>query len=83
VVRFGELSASGQALLAIMRQVGTNGALASKRRQQWSREEHRAKQDRYAVWLEKVEGTSIVNRVRFGRVFGSTFVHFAICSIFF
>ena len=59
--------AFGQRLASRIGQVGTNATLASKRRQQWSREEQRAKVEREAVWLERVQGTAIVNRGRFWR----------------
>ena len=48
--------AFGQRLTSRMSQVETNGALVNKRRQQWSREEYRAKLDREAAWLEMGAG---------------------------
>ena len=62
-----DVTAFGQRLVSRMSQVGSNGGLASKRRQQWSREEHWAKLEREASWLERVQGHSIVNRGRFWR----------------
>ena len=59
--------AFGQRLASRMNQVGKNGALASKRRQWWSREEEMAKLDREAAWLEKVQGQNILSRGRFWR----------------
>ena len=50
-----------------MSQLGTNGALAAQRRHQWSRVEHRAKLEKEAAWLERVQGVSIGNRGRFWR----------------
>ena len=64
------ITAFGQRLAARMSQVGTNGALANKRRQQWSREEYKAQLEREATWLERVQGNSIVNRGRFWRGVG-------------
>ena len=63
--------AFGQRLASRMNQVGKNGALASKRRQWWSREEQMAKLDREAAWLEKVQGQNIISRGRFWRGAGS------------
>ena len=59
--------AFGQRLAGRMSQVGTNGAMASKRRQQWSREEQKAQMEREASWLERVQGQTIINRGRFWR----------------
>ena len=61
------VTAFGQRLSSKMSEVGTNGALAAQRRHQWSREEQRAKLEREAAWLERVQGHSIVNRGRFWR----------------
>ena len=61
------VTAFGQRLTSRMSQVGTNGTLASKRRQQWGREEQWAKLEREASWLERVQGTGIINRGRFWR----------------
>ena len=61
------VTAFGQRLSSRMSQVGTNGALAALRKPQWSREEQRAKLEREAAWLERVQGHSIVNRGRFWR----------------
>ena len=61
------VTAFGRRLASRMNQVGSNGAMASKRRQQWGREEQRAKLEREAVWLEQVQGNSIINRGRFWR----------------
>ena len=43
-----------------MSQLGTNGALAAQRRHQWSRVEHRgrAKLEKEAAWLERVQGVN-------------------------
>ena len=63
--------AFGQRLASRIYKVGKNGALASKRRQWWSREEEMAKVDREAAWLEKVQGQNIISRGRFWRGAGN------------
>ena len=68
---FAIVTAFGQRLSARMSQVGSNGALASKRRQQCSREEYNAQIEREAMWLERVQGQSIVNKGPFWRGAGS------------
>ena len=55
----------GQRLQARMSLVGQGGISASQRRQQWSYEEERARQDRSAAWLTAVSGRDIVRRGRF------------------
>ena len=57
--------AFGQRLVSRMSQVGGQGAqLASQRRQQWGREEERARVDREAAWLSSLMGRDIVRRGR-------------------
>ena len=62
--------AFGERLVSRISQVGKNGALASQRRQGWCRKEGRARLEREAAWLERVQGRSIVSRGRFWRGVG-------------
>ena len=55
--------AFGQRLVSRMSQVG--GQLASQGRQQWGREEERARVDREAAWLASTTGRNIVRKGRF------------------
>lgn len=58
--------AFGHRLSSRMSQVGGQGAaLASQRRQQWGREEERARQERSAAWLARITGHDVVRRGRF------------------
>ena len=50
--------AFGQRLSSRMSKLGTYGALAAQRRLQWSRVEHRAKLEKEAAWLERVQGVN-------------------------
>ena len=60
------VTAFGQRLASRMSQVGGQGAqLASQRRQQWGLDEARARQDREAAWMARVQGRDIVRRGRF------------------
>ena len=60
------VTAFGHRLASRMSQVGGQGAqLASQRRQQWSLEEVRARQDRESAWMATVTGRDIVRRGRF------------------
>ena len=59
------VKAFGQRLTSRMCQVGEGAGLASKRRQQWGREEDRARLDRETVWLGKMTGQNIVRKGRF------------------
>ena len=59
--------AFGRRMQARMNQVGINATMAGKRRQWWGREEERARQDKEGVWLERVQGASIIQRGRFWR----------------
>ena len=60
------VTAFGHRLASRMSQVGGQGAsLAGKRRQDWSREEAMAKEERSAAWLAKITGHDIVRRGRF------------------
>ena len=55
----------GQRLQSRMSLVGLGAITASQRRQQWSREEERARQGRSADWLAAITGRDIVRRGRF------------------
>ena len=44
---------------------GQGGQLASQRRQQWSREEERARVEREAAWMATIHGREVVRRGRF------------------
>ena len=44
---------------------GQGAALAWKRRQEWSREEAMAKEERSAAWLARITGHDIVRRGMF------------------
>ena len=58
--------AFGHRLASRMSQVGGQGAaLASQRRQEWSRQEELAREERSAAWLAKVSGHDPVRRGRF------------------
>ena len=60
------VTAFGHRLASRMSQVGGQGAqLAGQRRQQWSLEEARARQDRESAWMATVLGRDIVRRGRF------------------
>ena len=60
------VTAFGQRLASRMSQVGGQGAqLAALRRQQWGREEERARVDREAAWLASTTGRNIVRKGRF------------------
>ena len=59
------VTAFGQRLVSRMSQVGGQGGqLASQRRQQWGREEERARVDREAAWMSSIQGRDIVRRGR-------------------
>ena len=59
------MTAFGHRLASRMSQVGGQGAqLAGQRRQQWSQEEARARQDRESAWMATVLGRDIVRRGR-------------------
>ena len=60
------VTAFGHRLASRMSQVGGQGAaLAGKRRQEWSREEAMAKEERSAAWLARITGHDIVRRGMF------------------
>ena len=60
------VTAFGQRLVSRMSQVGGQGGqLASQRRQQWSREEERARVEREAAWMATIHGKEVVRRGRF------------------
>ena len=61
------VAAFGKRLSSRMCQVGMKGESASKRRQEWTREEARARMEREGAWLEKIQGRSIIARGRFWR----------------
>jgi hypothetical protein len=55
----------GHRLASRMSQVGRGASLSFNRRQEWSREEKRARAVRNAAWLASVTGQDIVKRGRF------------------
>ena len=55
----------GHRLASRMSQVGRGAITASQRRQQWSWEEERSRQERSAAWLSAISGRDIVRRGRF------------------
>ena len=60
------VTAFGQRLVSRMSQVGGQGGqLASQRRQQWSREEERARVEREAAWMATIHRKEFVRRGRF------------------
>ena len=60
------VTAFGHRLASRMSQVGGQGAaLAGKRRQEWSREEAMAKEEKSAALLAKITGHDIVRRGMF------------------
>ena len=65
-VSTASVTAFGQRLAGRMAQVGGQAAAqATNRRQQWGREEERARADREAAWLASTTGRNIVRKGRF------------------